>query len=83
MNQIIQCKTHDTPAVMERLLRTIRVRGFLITHLQMRAHQDHLLVEFQVNGERSIEMLINQLAKLIDVDNVYHSQQQPAELKSA
>ena len=67
----IQCNVENTPAILERLLRTVRVRGFALENLKMKANNQNLDIEFNVCGGRSITMLINQLNKLVDVNNIY------------
>lgn len=67
----IQFSVTNTPAVLERLLRTIRVRGFSLEDLAMKSDNQLLEIKLSLSGERSISMLINQLTKLVDVKEVY------------
>lgn len=89
MNQItqkittIQCNTENTPAILERLLRTIRVRGFSLENLEMKTNDQTLDIELIVYGARSISMLINQLNKLVDVNDIYLTEKADNERMSA
>ncbi|MFD2231055.1 acetolactate synthase 2 small subunit [Alkalimarinus sediminis] len=67
----IQCNVENTPAILERLLRTIRVRGFALENLAMKTNDQNLDIELNVCGERNITMLVNQLNKLVDVNHIY------------
>lgn len=55
------------PEVMERILRVARHRGFKVTQMQMRINDDNVSLDMEVDSERAIELLTNQLTKLIDV----------------
>ena len=49
-------------------MRVTRHRGFTITQMQMRMNDDaSLSLDMEVDSERAIELLSNQLNKLIDV----------------
>jgi acetolactate synthase regulatory subunit len=73
MNQSIECEAQNTPATVERIFRTIRVRGFSLNKMALTIHKGNLNIQMQVSGSRSIESLINQLAKLVDVNQVYQT----------
>ncbi len=89
MNQItqhletLQCNVENTPAILERLLRTIRVRGFALENMEMKTNHQQLDITFNVCGERSITMLINQLNKLVDVNDIYLCEKSDNERLSA
>jgi acetolactate synthase II small subunit len=56
------------PEVLERILRVTRHRGFTLTGMQMRINGDaSVSLDLEVDSDRAIELLSNQLAKLFDV----------------
>lgn len=55
------------PEVLERILRVARHRGFTVMQMQMRLEEDNVSLDIKVDSERAIELLTNQLSKLIDV----------------
>ncbi|MGB2078149.1 MAG: acetolactate synthase 2 small subunit [Vibrio sp.] len=65
-------KADDKPVLLERVLRVIRHRGFIIK--QVAATQNHeskvASVEIIVDSERPISTLINQIEKLWDIRSV-------------
>ncbi|MGL5361083.1 MAG: acetolactate synthase 2 small subunit [Shewanella sp.] len=64
----LELRLQQRPEVLERVLRVTRHRGFKITQLQMRMNDDtSLSLDIQVDSERAIELLSQQLNKLIDV----------------
>lgn len=67
---IVQCKNES--AVLERLLRVVRFRGFSVLHFNARLDSNHKIinVELSVAGERSLQLLKNQLSKNYDITNV-------------
>ena len=54
------------PEVLERILRVARHRGFTVMQMQMRLEEDNVSLDIKVDSERAIELLTNQLSKLID-----------------
>ncbi len=74
MNQhTLTIEANDRPATLERLLRVIRHRGFQLCKLSADALPDSDLVaiEATVKSERSIQLLLNQLNKLVDVNEAF------------
>ncbi|GGP61708.1 MULTISPECIES: acetolactate synthase 2 small subunit [Shewanella] len=64
----LEITVQQRPEVLERVLRVTRHRGFKVTQMQMRINDDaSMAVELWVEAERAIELLSNQLTKLIDV----------------
>ncbi len=65
-------ETTSRPEVMERVLRVIRHRGFDISAMNMEQMNDcqNLKIAVTVSGERTVELLNKQLAKLIDVVDI-------------
>ncbi|AQS38269.1 acetolactate synthase, small subunit [Shewanella psychrophila] len=56
------------PEVLERVLRVVRHRGFKVTKMNMQLEGDQSVqLAMQVESERAIELLTNQLDKLFDV----------------
>ena len=79
----LQFTVHNTPATLERLLRTIRVRGFSVDDMAMKSGAQHIEIELSVSGDRSIQSLINQLNKLVDVSTIYSLDEQTHERMTA
>ncbi|EPJ2732232.1 acetolactate synthase 2 small subunit [Vibrio parahaemolyticus] len=69
---LLDIKADDKPVLLERVLRVIRHRGFVIK--QVAATQNHeskvASVEIIVDSDRPISFLINQIEKLWDVRKV-------------
>lgn len=55
------------PEILERLLRVIRHRGFIVIKMDMELIEDKVQIQFAVKSERALELLLNQLEKLPDV----------------
>ncbi|WP_394132438.1 acetolactate synthase 2 small subunit [Shewanella maritima] len=68
MMHTLAITVQQRPEVLERLLRVTRHRGFTVTNMQMCINDDaSIAVDMQVEADRAIELLSNQLDKLIDV----------------
>ncbi|MGY3568325.1 acetolactate synthase 2 small subunit [Vibrio paucivorans] len=69
---LLDIKADDKPVLLERVLRVIRHRGFVIK--QVAATQNHTSkvasVEIIVDSDRPISFLTNQIEKLWDVRTV-------------
>ncbi|OAN12637.1 acetolactate synthase [Photobacterium jeanii] len=69
---LIDIKADDKPVLLERVLRVIRHRGFIIK--QVAATQNHeskvASVEIIVDSDRPISFLTNQIEKLWDIRTV-------------
>ena len=69
---LLDIKADDKPVLLERVLRVIRHRGFIIK--QVMATQNHeskiASVEIIVDSDRPITTLINQIEKLWDIRTV-------------
>ncbi|MDC0610876.1 acetolactate synthase 2 small subunit [Vibrio sp.] len=69
---LLDIKADDKPVLLERVLRVVRHRGFIIK--QVAATQNHASkiasVEIIVDSDRPISTLINQIEKLWDVQTV-------------
>lgn len=55
------------PETLERLLRVVRHRGFEVITLNVETQNDQLALQFSVQSERPLDLLIHQLVKLPDV----------------
>lgn len=58
------------PEVLERVLRVIRLRGFTVTNMDMILVDTQVQLKITVKSDRTFDLLVNQLAKLLDVLNV-------------
>ncbi len=69
---LLDIKADEKPVLLERVLRVIRHRGFIIK--QVNATQNHeskiASVEIIVDSDRPITTLINQIEKLWDIRTV-------------
>ncbi|WP_070970239.1 acetolactate synthase 2 small subunit [Vibrio sonorensis] len=69
---LLDIKADDKPVLLERVLRVIRHRGFVIK--QVAATQNHeskvASVEIIVDSDRPISFITNQIEKLWDVKKV-------------
>ena len=69
---LLDIKADDKPVLLERVLRVIRHRGFIIK--QVAATQNHeskiASVEIIVDSDRPITTVINQIEKLWDIRTV-------------
>ena len=57
----------DKPAVLERLLRVTRHRGFRLQSLNVKSMGDEFSIQLSVDSEKPAIQLVNQLDKLYDV----------------
>ena len=55
------------PEVLERVLRVIRLRGFTVTNMDMTLVETQVQLKITVKSDRTLDLLVNQLAKLPDV----------------
>lgn len=67
MKHSLELEVNYRPEVLERVLRVMRHRGFRVTNMQMCQQQDNILLAVTVEAERAIDLLLNQLTKLVDV----------------
>lgn len=69
---LLDIKADDKPVLLERVLRVVRHRGFVIK--QVAATQNHeskiASVEIIVDSDRPISMLTDQIEKLWDIRSV-------------
>ena len=55
------------PEVLERILRVVRHRGFTVTTMEMTLIETQVRLKITVRSDRTLELLVNQLVKLLDV----------------
>jgi len=69
MNHTLYVETKETAAVLERLLRVVRHRGFALRSLNVAPSRKagRLSITATVSSSRSIDLLLNTLMKLYDV----------------
>ncbi|MDO6425981.1 MULTISPECIES: acetolactate synthase 2 small subunit [Thalassotalea] len=62
----------DKQVVLERILQVTRYRGFLINGMSAVVNTGTQIgtIELQVSSERPIELLVDQINKLIDIKGV-------------
>lgn len=58
------------PETLERIFRVVRHRGFTATAINMKLENEKIWLDFSVQSNRDIHLLINQLAKLFDVIDI-------------
>jgi len=70
MTHTFKLITNNEPAVLERLLRVTRHRGFTLQMMKVTASDDQLAINFTVDSLRPVNRLFNQLEKLYDVKTI-------------
>lgn len=76
MMHIFNIKAINSPAIIERLLRVTRHRGFTLQSMHVDTTIEQIDMELLVTGKRPATYLLNQLQKLYDVKNISVSSQQ-------
>ena len=71
-NYQLMIKADDKQVVLERILQVARYRGFLIAGINAQVNTGTSIgtIELLVRSERSIELLVDQINKLIDIKEV-------------
>ena len=72
MNQYqLNIKADDKQVVLERILQVTRYRGFLISGMNATVNTGNIgEIQLMVRSERSIDLLVDQINKLIDIKEV-------------
>ena len=70
MTHTFKIVTNNKPAVVERLLRVTRHRGFILQSMNVTATAEQLTVLISVDSERPMHLMLNQLRKLYDVQEI-------------
>ncbi len=62
----------DKQVVLERILQVTRYRGFLINGIEAKVNTGTQIgtIKLEVSSERSIELLVDQINKLVDIKDV-------------
>lgn len=69
-NYQISISAQWRPETLERILRVVRHRGFVVVDLQSRLENQQVKMELTVQSERALSLLTNQLTKLYGVTDV-------------
>ncbi len=71
-NYQLMIKADDKQVVLERILQVTRYRGFLINGINAKVNTGTNIgtIELLVRSERPIELLVDQINKLIDIKEV-------------
>ncbi|UUO23639.1 acetolactate synthase 2 small subunit [Colwellia sp. M166] len=71
-NYQLTIKADDKQVVLERILQVTRYRGFLISGINAKVNTGTNVgtIELMVRSERPIELLVDQINKLIDIKEV-------------
>lgn len=56
--------------VLERILRVARHCGFIVTAMDMTLIESQVRLKITVKSDRTLDLLVNQLAKLPDVNEI-------------
>ncbi len=70
MTHTFKVTAADQPAVLERLLRVTRHRGYTLQSLSAEISEQVMVIRFSVDSQRPASQLYNQLQKLYDVINI-------------
>lgn len=62
-----ECYLQQSPAALERFLRTVRVRGFEVEQMQLEPAGSHWQLSMAIRGSRCTLNLMAQLEKLVEV----------------
>lgn len=69
-NYQLKIQANKRPETLERVLRVIRHRGFDVVTLNVESNDHTIEFDVTVKSERAIDLLKNQLVKLVDVTSV-------------
>ena len=71
-NYQLMISVDDKQVVLERILQVTRYRGFLINGMNAKVNTGTKIgtIELMVSSERPIELLVDQINKLIDIKEV-------------
>jgi acetolactate synthase II small subunit len=71
MTHILAISLHRREGALVRALGTIERRGFSIVSLELTSTATHLALSACIDGFRDPAVLVRQLARLIDVEDVH------------
>ncbi len=63
-------RANQRPETLERILRVVRHRGFIVVNLKAENSGDVIHLSLTVISERELSLLTNQLEKLFDVQEI-------------
>lgn len=66
----LELVTRHRPEVLERILRVARHRGFTVTTMEMTLIESQVRLKITIRSNRTLDLLVNQLAKLPDVNEI-------------
>ena len=72
MSHQLQILARNAPGSLERILRTVRVRGYALCGLDVELDEarGRYQLQLRVRGERPLDPLLRQLEKLVDVEQL-------------
>lgn len=72
LNYQLTIQACSRPEMLERILRVVRHRGFRVTAINMTslAQNEQMVIQLTVISERPLELLVNQLEKLLYISQV-------------
>ncbi|MCP5079555.1 MAG: acetolactate synthase 2 small subunit [Psychromonas sp.] len=79
MKSLLIIQGHNSPELLERLLRVVRHRGFSIQNLTAETSENEkdLHLTLTVSGSREISLLTKQLEKIFGITKVATLSQEP------
>ncbi|MFC1508012.1 acetolactate synthase 2 small subunit, partial [Pseudomonadota bacterium] len=79
---LVIIEANDKPVLVERILRVVRHRGFIIKQILATQNQESRVakIEIVVDSDRPITLITNQIEKLWDVTHVETSRLKNDEL---
>lgn len=72
----LHCTIADQPAALERLLQTVRIRGFHVQNMDVNKQAHILKVRLTVVGARSPDLLMRSLERQHDVESIFYETKQ-------
>ncbi|WP_125782646.1 acetolactate synthase 2 small subunit [Pseudoalteromonas rubra] len=77
MKHQLTVAVNNQAIAVERFLRVARHRGFRLTQLELKGHEELFHVKMTVDSDKPIYLLTSQLNKLVEVQSVdLHTLQQ-------
>ena len=73
----------DSPSIMERILRTVRHRGFNLTAMNLTTDRGTMDLNICVESDLPAHLIYNQLAKLHDVVHISSWEPERMQLQTA
>lgn len=70
MKHHVNVQLKSQSVAIERFLRVTRHRGFTVVNMSITSSDEHYQVKLEVESDRPLYLLTQQLAKLVDVNQV-------------